>query len=573
MTIDQSAEPGPSFVVCGDNPLVYQLALRLVTRFVGGTVTVVLPDRGGSFVPQLEQLERVHIQCAARIDETTLRAAGVAEARALALVDQGDVENFHSALRAHELNPGIRLVIRMFNTGLGFRIRTLFADCVVMSMSEMAAPSFIAAAMNERAVDYLRLSDRTLFVADATEVSPEQVVCGLAAGPGEEIALVPPAVAAAGRRSFTAPGRPSAASGRVLALAGRTPYSPGRPRLWLSLIRYLVRHSLIRLLSGLVAFIALCCCLLVLIGTGWGTAVYETMLDAAGAAAPEADKSLWFKLFQLAITFTGLAMTPVITALVVGGVLRAQLDDFTAPDPARYEDHVVVAGLGNVGMRVLEQLSDLGVRVVGLDYDENARGVPQARALGVPVVIGQATWEDTLRAAGVARARALVLLTSSNAVNLEAAMLGQSYRDDLRVVLRLSDDDLADRVQRSLDKAVVRSVFQLAADGFAAAMSERRVIATLSVDQATLMIAEVPVQAGSDLVGKPLGAADLPEHARVIALQRDAGAELYWQPAPETALAQGNQLVVVTTRTGLNQLLERTEGAPGDPPEPVAVLA
>lgn len=323
-----------------------------------------------------------------------------------------------------------------------------------------------------------------------------------------------------------------------------------------------MRHDLIRLLLVLLTLIAVGCCLLVVVGTGWGAAVYETLLDAAGAAGAEPEKAAPFKVLQLAITFTGLAMTPVITALVVGGVLRAQLTDFSAPDPSRFEDHVVVAGLGNVGMRVVEQLDDLGVKVVGLDYDQNARGIAQGRALGVPVIIGQANWEDTLRAAGVARARALVLATPSDAVNLEAAMLGQSFRDDLRVVLRLSDDDLADRVQRSLQKAVVRSVFQLAADGFAAAMSERRVIATLAVNHSTLLVAEVPVEVGSELAGRPIGAADLPERARVIALQRDSGAPLDWQPDAKTTLAQGNQFVVVTTRAGLDELLERSVGVP-----------
>nr|WP_275942055.1 NAD-binding protein [Nocardia cerradoensis] len=222
------------------------------------------------------------------------------------------------------------------------------------------------------------------------------------------------------------------------------------------------------------------------------------------------------------------------------------------------ENHVVVAGLGNVGMRVVEQLRDLGVPVVGLDYDENARGIALARSLGVPVVIGQATWEDTLRAVGVPKARALVLLTSSDAVNLEAAMLGQSYRDDLRVVLRVSDDDLADRVQRSLGKAVVRSVFQLAAHGFAAAVVERRVIATLTINQATLLVAEVPVEPGSALIGLRIADLGSAEHTRVIAVQPAVGDALEWQPAAQTVLAAGNQLVVVATRRGLDELLERS---------------
>ena len=76
--------------------------------------------------------------------------------------------------------------------------------------------------------------------------------CGLAERPGgQDITLVPP----------------GDAQTQVLALAGRVPYSPGRPRLWLSLIRYLVRHDLIRLLLVLLTLIAFGCCLLVLFGT------------------------------------------------------------------------------------------------------------------------------------------------------------------------------------------------------------------------------------------------------------------------------------------------------------------
>jgi Trk K+ transport system NAD-binding subunit len=540
----------PSFVLCGDNPMVHQLAVRLLDRFADATVTAVLPGPDHEWVAPLRQLDRVRVVFAARPDETTLRDAGVAEADALALLDNGDVENFHTALRAHELNPRIRLVIRMFNTGLGFRIRTLFADCVVLSISEMAAPSFIAAALGERALTYLRLGERTLYVTESAAESAHPVICGVREGV-DGVELV-------------APGEPA---DRTVALATRVPYSPGRRHRWLGVFRYLVRNSLIRLMLVLLCLIALGCCLLVATGTGWGAAAYETLLDAAGAAGSEPEKQPMFKVLQLAITFTGLAMTPVVTALVVGGVVRAQLTASARPDPARYENHVVVAGLGNVGMRVVEQLSDLGVRVVALDHDENARGMTLARSLGVPVIIGQATWEDTLRAAGVSRARALVLATSSDAVNLEAAMLGQSYRDDLRVVLRLSDDDLAERVERNLRKAVARSVFQLSAPGFAAALAENRVIATLAIGRTTLLVAEFPVEAGSALAGSPVGDGTLSSRCRVLAVQSAIGAEPSWQPDPATVLTPGNRLVAIATRAGLDELRSRCAPAPDALPD------
>ncbi|RMI27652.1 NAD(P)-binding protein [Nocardia stercoris] len=562
----EPAVPGatdePGFVLCGDNPLVYQLASTLRQRYPDAPVTAVLPNGFGSYVPRLAQLDGVHIRYAERLDEDTLRDAGVARARALALLDQADVENFHTALRAVELNPQILLVVRMFNTGLGFRIRQLFADCVVLSISEIAAPSFIEHALGNTALSYLRLGERTLYLTGAQDPPLGPVVCGVSQE-SDGLRLRPA-------------GEPA---DRQLLLTEREAALPGSRRRWMSVARYLARNPLIRLLALLLAVIGCGCLALMAMGTGAGASIYETMLDAAGAAAPETDKSSLFKVVQLFITFTGLTMTPVVTAVVVGGVLRAQRDD--AGDAARYSDHIVVAGLGNVGIRIVEQLIDLRVRVVGLDYDENARGVAVARALGVPVVIGQATWENALRDAGVGRARALVLATSSDAVNLEAAMLGKTYRDDLRVVLRLSDDDLAAKVRRSRlgeDGVLVTSVFELAAAGFAAAMTDRRVIATLPFDEpgqpdadqsdeSTLLVADVPVGTGSALLGRPLSAVDADEQLRVVALQVSNAAELDWNPAPETILMRGTRLIAVTTRAGMTKLMAQTE------PQPIAELS
>jgi Trk K+ transport system NAD-binding subunit len=158
----------------------------------------------------------------------------------------------------------------------------------------------------------------------------------------------------------------------------------------------------------------------------------------------------------------------------------------------------------------------------------------------------------------VANARALLLLTSSDVVNLEAALQGRALRDDLRVVLRLFDDDLAERVERSLGIAISRSVSRLAASAFAAAMMERQVIGTMSIGRAVLMIAEVPVSASSPLTGRPIGAANEPGQARVIAVRHHDGNDLDWAPDPNEALAPLDWLIVVGTRAGLGRLFARS---------------
>jgi Trk K+ transport system NAD-binding subunit len=537
-------------VVCGDNPLAYRLVNELVTRF-GAEVTVVLPGRNRNQGPRMGQLPGVKLIEAAQPDDAALRAAGVVEARALALVGQDDVGNIHAALRAHDLNPDLRLVIRMFNTSLGFKIRTLFADCAVLSDSAMAAPSFVAAALGELAPSHIRLPGRTLYLTRRVDVPAKRVVCGMADTSDSGTRLLP---------------ADQDNADLVLALADGPPTDPlasHRRNRAVRRARFLLSHNLVRLVLVLLGLILLGLVLMATAGhAGIGGAVYQTLLDAAGDAVPDRTLDPFGKVVQVMITLSGLALIPVATAAVVDGLVRARLAD-PKPDPERFGDHVVVVGLGNVGTRVVAQLHDLGISVVCVETDENARGVQQARRLGLPVVFGDATRDDTLRSASVANARALLLLTSSDVVNLEAALQGRALagrtpREDLRVVLRLFDDDLAERVERSLGIAISRSVSRLAASAFAAAMVERQVIGTMSIGRAVLMIAEVPVIAGSSLTGQPIGAANEPGQARVIAVRHHDGNDLDWAPGSTDELTPLDRLIVVATRAGLGRLLARS---------------
>jgi Trk K+ transport system NAD-binding subunit len=282
--------------------------------------------------------------------------------------------------------------------------------------------------------------------------------------------------------------------------------------------------------------------------------VYEGLMDAAGDATPNDQMAGFDKVVQLVVVFAGLALIPVITAVAVDGLLRARLA-VLGQRLVRRSGHVVVVGLGSVGVRVMRQLHDLGIPVVAVEIDDSARGVVIARRIGVQVVIGDATWPETLRAAGVAHARSLLLLTTSEIANLEAALLGGTYRADLRVVLRIFDDDLAERVERRLGIVISRSVSRLAAPSFAAAMVEREVIGTLSVGRAPVLIAEVPVYAGSALVGQVIRAVNEPGGARVIAVRHAGADRLDYRPMPSYRLRSSDRLIVVATRVGLGTLL------------------
>src|ERR1700712_5728375 len=105
-------------------------------------------------------------------------------------------------------------------------------------------------------------------------------------------------------------------------------------------------------------------------GVSWGDALYFTLLDAAGAAQPDPNLNA---ISQTMVTIVGISIIPVVTATVVDAVVSSRLSTALGR-PRPIAGHVVVVGLGNVGARVVGLLHDLGVPVVCVESDENARG-------------------------------------------------------------------------------------------------------------------------------------------------------------------------------------------------------
>ena len=159
-----------------------------------------------------------------------------------------------------------------------------------------------------------------------------------------------------------------------------------------------------------------------------------------------------------------------------------------------------------------------------------------------------------------------MVLSTDDAVNLQAALHARAARPKIRVVLRLFDDDFARRVGDAFNINISGSVSRLCAPVFAASMLDREVLATIPVDRHAMLVATVKVLAGSALDGAPLSRAEKPASARVITMRSDGEEWVDWEPDPRRLLAPGDEVVVVARRAGLRVLLEQAtpvgEGQP-----------
>jgi len=561
---ERNGDARPHFVVCGADALVYTLAQELSNSGHPIRLTVIVPPELRSDVPDLGELRAVKVIRALRLDEQTFRDAGLAGADALALIMPDDMVNLHAALCARAVEGDLRVVVRMFNTGLGDAVRRLFSDSAVLSDAGMAAPAFVAASLGEVAPTHFRYAGRTLLVARREDVPETSVVLPLAAsGDGGQVRLLPEEPPPGGSKPSDlvlaeATGRPSAQSvtARRLRRSGR------RRRPWLSIGRA-IRAGVTRKL-GIAVLVTIA--VTAMSGTllahftrvaGFWTSLYVTLLTVVGSSDVELDRSPIAQAAQVVLTIAGVALLPLITAAVVDGVVRTRLALDRGEVLGVHTDHIVLVGLGNVGTRVLRQLNDLGVDVVAIDRNPEARGMQIAEQLGIPVIVGDAAHEETLRSASIDTCKALVVVSTDDAVNLQAALYARAARPDVRVVLRLFDDDFARRVQDAFGITISRSVSRLCAPAFAAAMLERDVLATIPVDRHAVLVASVKVLAGSALDGAPLSDADRAGSTRVIAMSAAGSTWVDWSADRRRVLAAGDEIVVVARRAGLRVLLEQ----------------
>jgi Trk K+ transport system NAD-binding subunit len=533
------------FVVCGDNPLTLRLVDELVTRY-GAEVVVILPSAGAGRGPELARLPGVRLVEAERPTADAFRQADVAGAAALALVNQDDAGNLDAALLAREVSGPLRIVIRMFNANLGAGIRHLLGDCAVLSESAIAAPAFVAATLGDAAPAFLRVPGQPVFVARRDAVPAPDVLCGIAVTEGRDEAELLPAdqdradlVIACSELPAPAPVRRSRRRLRVFALLiGR------RLRLIVTVLAALLAVG-----TGILMWAR---------HVGWWQAAYLTVLSTFGAANPEPDAPVAVQVVGVALTVVSIALVPVLTAAIVDAVVNARLRLASGGLVEPVEGHIVVVGLGNVGSRVVQALHDLGLTVVAVDRDEQARGVALARALQVPVVLGSPTQEQILRAASISTCRALVVVTSDDVNNLETALLARSVNRDARIVLRLFDGDFAERVQRNFHLTSSRSVSYLAAPAFAAAMLGSQVVDVIPVRRRVILVAELSVDAGSAVEGRPVAELNQPHETRLLGIRTGRGEQTLWSPPGARKLLRTDRLIVLASRAGLGWLLDAT---------------
>ena len=244
---------------------------------------------------------------------------------------------------------------------------------------------------------------------------------------------------------------------------------------------------------------------------------------------------------------------------------RSRKEQWQVAIASTYKDHVIVAGLGRLGFRIVQQLLSFGEEVVGIEIDPSTEFVPRVLDRHVPVISGDATRPNILEQAGIKQACSIITCTENDLTNLEIALVARELKPDIRVVLRMFDDDMAPKIATGFEISVAFSTSALSAPAFAAAAMHGDIQNAFYIGDQVLNVSELTIGPQSALVGQKISDLEESFDMSVIAHRRAASVDLH--PKPEVTLQPGDQICVFASLDVLSQMshLNLANEPPGGP--------
>jgi voltage-gated potassium channel Kch len=342
------------------------------------------------------------------------------------VISRDDHVSLRSALVVEGVRPGVPLVVTVFDRDVATKLESAVRNVRVVSMADIVASTLAAACLDEELLSLHRGEDGAI---SAVRPGPD----------GPRIAplkLHPPGLA-----------------GRVRAQAG-------------SILR---PHDLSAkiLVGGLIGFHAVL--LLDMLVTM--AVLHESLVEAIYSATktivtvgpnPHVDDGPgWFELFTAATMLTGLAFTAIFTAGVINRLIDRRLVAICGRRSFPRRDHVVVVGLGQVGLRLCLLLRELRRPVLAIERHAEADYVLRAKGYGIPVVIGPGGSSFVLERVALHRARSLAAVTSNEVENIAVVVGAHGCCEGLRTVLRAGRGEMTNETRSLLKLGVVRDVYRI----------------------------------------------------------------------------------------------------------------
>jgi voltage-gated potassium channel len=223
----------------------------------------------------------------------------------------------------------------------------------------------------------------------------------------------------------------------------------------------------------------------------------------------------------------------------------------------KLHDHYIVCGAGRVGKRIIRSLQKQKIPFVVIEREER-KAAPVADS-GEYVIIGDATLEDTLKQAGVARAKGLASCLADDAANVYVVLTARGLNGQMHIVARAVEEEAEPKLIRAGANRVVAPTI-IGSQSMARALLKPTIadfMDSIVAETLDLVFEEVAIKSGSLYVGKCLKETNIRAELNlvIVAIRRHSG-EMAFQPSGEDCIEEGDLLIVIGRAESVAKLVE-----------------
>ncbi len=292
-------------------------------------------------------------------------------------------------------------------------------------------------------------------------------------------------------------------------------------------------------------------------------ALYQTVITITTVGYGEVGTvTEGYRIFTVLLILFGTGTALYILGVLIESLFEGRLDDQIRRrrmqrDIDRLSGHAVLCGFGQVGRSIYREMVAAGRTVVVVDR----RQLDEAPLLNI---VGEATDDSVLVAAGLERADTLVLALDSDVDNLYVALTARSMCPGLFIVARSNVSSAEPKLrQAGVDRVV--NPHEIGGSRMAALVLQPDVADFLDVvmqdERLEVRLAETGVLSGGPFAGMALSECDIPDStgATVLAVRR--GESFVTNPPDHFVLADGDVLISLGTKRQLADLKSMASGA------------
>jgi voltage-gated potassium channel len=233
-------------------------------------------------------------------------------------------------------------------------------------------------------------------------------------------------------------------------------------------------------------------------------------------------------------------------------------------DISKLAGHYIVCGAGRIGARVIREIAHSQHDFVVIEKDETL--ADRMLSQGHFVLMGDATNDEVLKAAGIERARGLVCAVADDPDNLYITLTARDLNREILIVARANEESAVSRLLKAGANKVVSPAItgssQMAQTLLRPAVADFIELATMT-ERLELEMEQIEISTGSPFISRALKDAGIrSEHGVIVIAIRRSQGEMIFNPSADVVIEEGDSLVAIGSHESL-QGLERMANPAG----------